>query len=265
MRDRFIGVDSGRLIRCAKLSNYGDVSSRLDESRLLRALQEKVDRRAARQVLPDALMLRFDCREQQPALPEMQYVEVKSSSVAQTACDLELLDCRSCGCPGPDPVAVAGASLARSSGVALSLRRHFEHLVRWNWAGMLTTVLSALAFYYCFLPPIYSLGAKPEEMPRLVIFIVSALFVGHLALPRETLPNRSGGRGMNCEKKLESYRAPTRHWKRRAASANQLKNRCDAARAICGSAKAQSHGQLGVHTWQGEIRYLSEECYRVLV
>src|SRR5256884_6245235 len=35
--------------------------------------------------------------------------------------------------------------------------------------GLLATALSAPAFYYYFLPPIYSLGAKPGEMPRLII------------------------------------------------------------------------------------------------
>jgi C4-dicarboxylate-specific signal transduction histidine kinase len=47
--------------------------------------------------------------------------------------------------------------------------------------GLLATALSALAFNYYFLPPIYSLGPKTEEIPRLVIFTVSALFVGTLS------------------------------------------------------------------------------------
>jgi len=46
--------------------------------------------------------------------------------------------------------------------------------------GLLATTLSALAFYYYFLPPMYSMDAKPGEIPRLVIFMVSALFVGSL-------------------------------------------------------------------------------------
>jgi K+-sensing histidine kinase KdpD len=47
--------------------------------------------------------------------------------------------------------------------------------------GLLATSLSALAFNYYFLPPIHSLGPKPDEIPRLVIFTVSALFVGSLS------------------------------------------------------------------------------------
>jgi C4-dicarboxylate-specific signal transduction histidine kinase len=48
--------------------------------------------------------------------------------------------------------------------------------------GSLAAALSALAFYYYFLPPTHSLAAKPEEIPRLLIFMVSALFVGSLSV-----------------------------------------------------------------------------------
>jgi C4-dicarboxylate-specific signal transduction histidine kinase len=47
--------------------------------------------------------------------------------------------------------------------------------------GLVATILSALAFNYYFLPPIHSLGPKPDEIPRFVIFVVSALFVGSLS------------------------------------------------------------------------------------
>jgi C4-dicarboxylate-specific signal transduction histidine kinase len=41
--------------------------------------------------------------------------------------------------------------------------------------------LSAFVFYYYFLPPIYSFAAKPGEIPRLLVFTASALFVGLLS------------------------------------------------------------------------------------
>jgi len=47
--------------------------------------------------------------------------------------------------------------------------------------GLLATAFSVLAFNYYFLPPIHSLGLKAEEIPRLVIFTVSAVFVGSLS------------------------------------------------------------------------------------
>ncbi|HWX53289.1 MAG TPA: ATP-binding protein [Verrucomicrobiae bacterium] len=47
--------------------------------------------------------------------------------------------------------------------------------------GSLATALSTVAFYYYFLQPIYSFSAKPEEIPRLVVFALSAMFVGLLS------------------------------------------------------------------------------------
>jgi C4-dicarboxylate-specific signal transduction histidine kinase len=47
--------------------------------------------------------------------------------------------------------------------------------------GLLATTLSGFAFYYFFLSPTYSLAAKPTEIPRLIVFTVSALFVGMLS------------------------------------------------------------------------------------
>jgi C4-dicarboxylate-specific signal transduction histidine kinase len=52
--------------------------------------------------------------------------------------------------------------------------------------GLLATALSVLAFYYYFLPPIHSLDAKPGEIPRLVVFMVSALFVGSLSVAQRS-------------------------------------------------------------------------------
>jgi len=52
--------------------------------------------------------------------------------------------------------------------------------------GLLATALSGLAFYYYFLPPIHSWIAKPGEIPRLVIFMVSALFVGSLSVAQRS-------------------------------------------------------------------------------
>jgi C4-dicarboxylate-specific signal transduction histidine kinase len=53
--------------------------------------------------------------------------------------------------------------------------------------GLLATALSAFAFYYYFLPPMHSLGPKPDEIPRLVIFVVSAVFVGSLSAAQRSV------------------------------------------------------------------------------
>src|SRR5258708_16765898 len=52
--------------------------------------------------------------------------------------------------------------------------------------GLFATVLSALAFYYYFLPPLHSLVAKPEGIPRFISFAVSLLLVGLLSAGQRT-------------------------------------------------------------------------------
>src|SRR5216684_3667760 len=47
--------------------------------------------------------------------------------------------------------------------------------------GLLATGISSIAFYYYFLSPVQSFTAKPEEVPRLAVFAISALFVGSLS------------------------------------------------------------------------------------
>lgn len=47
--------------------------------------------------------------------------------------------------------------------------------------GSLAVALSAFVFYYSFLPPLDSLASKPEQIPRFIIFVVSAFFVGALS------------------------------------------------------------------------------------
>jgi PAS domain S-box-containing protein len=131
--------------------------------------------------------------------------------------------------------------------------------------GLLATALSALAFYYYFLPPTYSLDAKAEEIPRLLIFVVSALFVGSLSVAQR--------------RATESLRSARDHLK---VTVQELRNTNEALQAESRERKSaeealrRSEGYLAEaqrlsHTgsWasipaMGEIRYLSEECYRVL-
>jgi PAS domain S-box-containing protein len=47
--------------------------------------------------------------------------------------------------------------------------------------GLLAILLSTLAFNYYFLEPQYSLGLKAEDLPRFIIFTLSALFAGALS------------------------------------------------------------------------------------
>src|SRR6266852_2099120 len=93
-------------------------------------------------------------------MPEEKDVQFQSSSVAQAACNLGLWDCGSIGHRSTDHFTVAGASFARCSRVAVSLRRHIKRVVWWSRAGV--------ARY------------GPIRF-RFLVFTVSVLFVGSLS------------------------------------------------------------------------------------
>jgi K+-sensing histidine kinase KdpD len=48
------------------------------------------------------------------------------------------------------------------------------------WAGVLATILSAIALDYFFVPPIYALGIGLQEAPDMIAFVASALLVSWL-------------------------------------------------------------------------------------
>ncbi|MDT4952923.1 MAG: hypothetical protein QOJ02_1061, partial [Acidobacteriota bacterium] len=48
-------------------------------------------------------------------------------------------------------------------------------------SGLLAVALSLLAFDYYFVTPLYSLAVEIKEVPRFIIFALSALFVGALS------------------------------------------------------------------------------------
>src|ERR1700751_1089599 len=48
------------------------------------------------------------------------------------------------------------------------------------WPGLLTEVLSWLALDYYFIPPLYSLGISPTELPDMLAFSATALFISWL-------------------------------------------------------------------------------------
>jgi len=52
--------------------------------------------------------------------------------------------------------------------------------------GLLAIALSILAFDYYFLPPIYSLAVAINELPRLLIYVLSALLVGSLSVAQRS-------------------------------------------------------------------------------
>jgi PAS domain S-box-containing protein len=130
--------------------------------------------------------------------------------------------------------------------------------------GLFATALSALAFYYYFLPPIYSLGAKSEELPRLAVFMLSALFVGSLSVAQrgatESL-RRARDDLKETVQELQSTNEALQAESRERARAEESLRRSERYLA-----EAQKLTHTGSWVWQVPGRdalHLSDEWYRI--
>jgi C4-dicarboxylate-specific signal transduction histidine kinase len=130
--------------------------------------------------------------------------------------------------------------------------------------GLLATALSSVAFYYYFLPPIHSLEAKPGEIPRLTVFVASALFVGSLSVAQRSATEslrraRDDLRG--TVQKLQSTNEALQAASRERDFAEESLRRSENYLA-----EAQRLTHTGSWVWQvagGDALHLSDEWYRV--
>jgi len=130
--------------------------------------------------------------------------------------------------------------------------------------GLFATTISALAFYYFFLPPEYSLIAKPAELPRLAVFVVSAVFVGSLSAAQRSATeslrrarDELKGTVQELQTTNETLQAESRE---RRHAENQLRQ------SESYLAEAQRLTHTGSWVWDVAGRdalHLSEEWYRI--
>src|SRR5713101_4703229 len=130
--------------------------------------------------------------------------------------------------------------------------------------GLLATALSALAFHYYFLPPMHSLTLKTDEIPRLVIFTVSALFVGALSAAErnatESLIRARDDLKVTVEELRHSNEALEAESRERKSAEQSLQ------RSEGYLAEAQRLTHTGSWVWDVAGRdalYLSDEWYRL--
>jgi len=131
--------------------------------------------------------------------------------------------------------------------------------------GLLATVLSCLAFNYYFLEPLYSLAVKPQEIPRFVVFAVSALIAGSLsAAQRSATESLRSARDYLTETVKELQRT-NQALQAESRERMQIEDRLRRSERYLAEAQRLSHtGSWASSPATGEIKYLSEECYRVL-
>jgi len=133
------------------------------------------------------------------------------------------------------------------------------------WPGLLATILSAFTFYYFFLPPIHSLGAKPDEIPRLLVFMVSALFVGSLSVAQRSATESLRRARDDLRKTVQELRSTNEALQAESRERKSAEESLRRSEGYLAEAQRLSHtGSWASIPATGEIKYFSEECYRVL-
>jgi PAS domain S-box-containing protein len=129
--------------------------------------------------------------------------------------------------------------------------------------GLLATVLSCVAFYYYFLEPLYSFAVKPQEIPRFVIFIVSAIVASSLsAAQRSATESLRRARDYLTETVKELQRTNDALQAESRERMN-VENRLRRSEGYLAEAQRLTHtGSFGWSVQSGEIRW-SDETFRI--
>jgi len=115
--------------------------------------------------------------------------------------------------------------------------------------GSLATLLSSVAFYYSFLPPVDSFAAKPGQLARFIVFILSAVLVGSLSVAQR--------------KAAESLRRTRDDLRDTVEKLTETNDRLTRSEAYLAEAQTLSHtGSFGWDVSTGE-QFWSEETYRI--
>src|SRR5208282_1386955 len=129
--------------------------------------------------------------------------------------------------------------------------------------GLLATVLSCLAFNYYFLEPMYSFAVKSKEIPRFVMFAVSAIVAGSLsAAQRSATESLRHARDYLTETVKELQRT-NEALQAESRERMQIENRLRRSEGYLAEAQRLTHvGSFGWSVQNGEIRW-SDETFRI--
>jgi PAS domain S-box-containing protein len=131
--------------------------------------------------------------------------------------------------------------------------------------GLLAAALSAIGFYYYFLPPTHSLAAKPGEIPRLVVFVLSALFVGSLSAAQRRATESLMRARDELKGTVQQLKRTNEALQAESDERKHAEKKLQESEGYLAEAQKLTHtGSWARLSATGEIRYWSEECYRVL-
>ncbi len=131
--------------------------------------------------------------------------------------------------------------------------------------GLLATALSALAFDYYFLPPVYALTLKTQEVPRLVIFVMSAFFVGALSAAQRSATESLRRARDDLKGTVQELQRTNEALRAESIERRHAEDKLRRSEAYLAEAQRLSHtGSWASRPATGEILYFSEECYRLV-
>ena len=133
------------------------------------------------------------------------------------------------------------------------------------WPGLLAIVLSCLAFSYYFLEPLYSFAVNVNEIPRAVLFLLSALFVGSLTAAQRSATESLISTRDELKEAVQELETANKALQAESDERKHAEKKLRESEGYLAEAQRLSH--TGSWAWvpaTGEIRYWSEECYRVL-
>jgi PAS domain S-box-containing protein len=131
--------------------------------------------------------------------------------------------------------------------------------------GLLAMALSVPTFYFYTLPPIHTFAAKPVEIPRIVVFTLSVLFVGLICAAQRSATESLRRARDGLKETVQHLQKTNETLQTESRERQQAEAKLQQSEAYLSEAQRLSHtGSWASVPARGEIRYMSEECYRVL-
>ncbi|HVH87597.1 MAG TPA: ATP-binding protein [Terriglobales bacterium] len=131
--------------------------------------------------------------------------------------------------------------------------------------GLLATILSGLAFDYYVLSPTHSLAVKPEEVPRLIVFTVSALFVALLSAAQRSATESLRSTRDELKEKVQELQSANKALQAESRELESAQESLRRGEGYLADAQRLSHTGSWARTADtDQMTYWSEECYRVL-
>jgi PAS domain S-box-containing protein len=128
--------------------------------------------------------------------------------------------------------------------------------------GLLATALSTLAYYY-FLPPTDSLGPKLTEIPRLVVFTATAVFVWSLSAAQRNATESLRRARDDLRMRVKEIQQANEILQAESRERMLIGNRLRRSEAYLAEAQRLTHtGSFGWSVQSGEIRW-SDETFRI--